>query len=55
MQSIEDRLPLVIYSLAMMYLGTWILDSKLITGDLVYLPGYIIFRYFDSFIKLYTL
>ena len=49
---------------AIIYLGLWILGSKLVKpfphfwrnpGDLVYLPGYIVFGYFHSFIKLYAL
>jgi len=49
---------------AMFWLGSWILCSKLVKpfphfwrnpGDLVYLPGYILFGYYHSFIKLYAL
>ena len=49
---------------ALKYLGIWIFCSKLVKpfphfwrnpGDLVYLPGYIFFGYYHSFIKLYAL
>ena len=49
---------------ALKYLGLWIFCSKLVKpfphfwrnpGDLIYLPGYILFGYYHSFIKLYAL
>ena len=49
---------------ALTYLGLWIFLSKLVKPfpyfwrcpqDLIYLPGYILFGYFHSFIKLYAL
>lgn len=51
-------------STAMIALGLWILGSKLVKPlphfwrnpkDLVYLPGYVLFGYFHSLIKLYAL
>lgn len=49
---------------ALSYLGLWIFLSKLVKPfpffwrrpqDLVYLPGYLLFGYFHSFIKLYAM
>lgn len=49
---------------ALAYLGLWIFLSKLVKPfpyfwrhpqDLIYLPGYLLFGYFHSFIKLYAL
>lgn len=50
--------------LALTYLGLWIFLSKIVKPfpyfwrrpqDLIYLPGYLLFGYFHSFIKLYAM